>query len=92
MNEVRTFWGLEDADGEFLLKAGQEWTKATVKQESEPTMVEEKSTMVKEETQSEDEIKEDIKKNQAIQTREEIEDELRTELEGHWKKFFEAIQ
>jgi len=88
MNEVRTFWGLEDADPEFLTKAGQEWSEATVKQESEPI---EEEVPEKEGIQEEDEIKEDIKKNQAIQTREEIEEELRTELEGHWKKFFEAV-
>ena len=88
MNEVRTFWGLEDADPEFLTNAGQAWNEASVKQESEPIKEE---VPEKEGIQEEDEIKEDIKKNQAIQTREEIEEELRGELEGHWRKFFEAV-
>jgi len=88
MNEVRTFWGLEDADTDFLTKAGQEWSEATIKQESEPI---EEEVPEKEEVQEDDEIKEDIKKNQGIQTREEIEEELRGELEGHWKAFFEAV-
>jgi len=88
MNEVRTFWGLEDADSKFLMKAGQEWSETSIQQENEPAEEE----APKDEVQTEDEIKEDIKSNQLLQTREEIEEELRGELEGHWKKFFEAIQ